>query len=122
MMEGGSTTLAAVPSESSAMAAGLLAAAVVGGLLCMVAGKLFCHRSYPETPSESDSAAAGVLRPPEPLLEVLATSAVAGKVAVDLPELLAATGAVAGSVRNRSCFILLFRAVCAAAEMCGAVL
>ncbi|QHN77538.1 uncharacterized protein DS421_19g653610 [Arachis hypogaea] len=81
MMEGGSTTLAAVPSESSAMAAGLLAAAVVGGLLCMVAGKLFCHRSYPETPSESDSAAAGVLRPPEPLLEVLATSAVAGKVA-----------------------------------------
>ncbi|QHO02304.1 uncharacterized protein DS421_13g422660 [Arachis hypogaea] len=61
------------------MAAGLLAAAVVGGLLCMVTEKPFCHRSCPETPSESDSAAAGVLRPPEPTPEVLATSAVAGK-------------------------------------------
>nr|XP_025678764.1 uncharacterized protein LOC112778683 [Arachis hypogaea] len=72
------------------MAAGLLVAAVVGGLLCMVAGKPSCHRSCPETPSESDSAAAGVLRPPEPPPEILATFAVA----VDPPELLAAAGAV----------------------------
>ncbi|QHN82351.1 uncharacterized protein DS421_20g695070 [Arachis hypogaea] len=77
------------------MAAGLLVAAVVGGLLCMVAGKPFCHRSCPETPSEFDSAAAGVLRPPEPPPEVLATSAVAGKVAVDPPEFPAAARVVA---------------------------
>ncbi|QHN77861.1 uncharacterized protein DS421_19g656510 [Arachis hypogaea] len=63
----------------------------------MVARKPFCHRSYPETPSESDSAAAGVLRPPEPPPEVLATSAVAGKVAVDPPEFLAAAGVVAAA-------------------------
>ncbi|QHN86091.1 uncharacterized protein DS421_16g542980 [Arachis hypogaea] len=62
----------------------------------MVTEKPFCHRSCPETPSESDSATAGVLRPPELPPEVLATSAVAGKVAVDLPELLAAAEAVAG--------------------------
>ena len=61
MVVGGSTALAAVPSESAAMAAGLLVVAVVGGLLCMVAEKPFCHRSCPETPSESDSTAAGVL-------------------------------------------------------------
>ncbi|QHO11746.1 uncharacterized protein DS421_15g500850 [Arachis hypogaea] len=41
---------------------------------------------------------------------------------VDPPELLAAAGAVPGPVRNCSCFVLLFRAVYAAAKMCGAVL
>ncbi|QHO38040.1 uncharacterized protein DS421_4g116870 [Arachis hypogaea] len=63
---GGSTTLATVPSESATVAVGLLVAAVVVGLLCMVAEKPFCHWSCPETPSKSDSTAAGVLRPPEP--------------------------------------------------------
>ncbi|QHN82734.1 uncharacterized protein DS421_20g698360 [Arachis hypogaea] len=63
----------------------------------MVTGKPFCHRSCPETPSESDSAAAGVLRPPEPPPEVLATSAVAEKVAVDPPEFLAAAEVVAAA-------------------------
>ncbi|QHO01442.1 uncharacterized protein DS421_13g415110 [Arachis hypogaea] len=56
----------------------------------MVTGKPSCHRSCPETPSESDSAAAGVLRPPEPPPEILATFAVV----VNPPELLAAAGAV----------------------------
>ncbi|QHO54233.1 uncharacterized protein DS421_2g54920 [Arachis hypogaea] len=64
---GGSTALAAVPSKSAAMAAGLLAAVV------------------------------GVLRPPEPPPELLATSVVAGKVAIDPPEFLAAAGAVAAA-------------------------
>ncbi|QHO53012.1 uncharacterized protein DS421_2g44190 [Arachis hypogaea] len=82
MVVGGSTALTAVPSESAAMSAGLLVVAVVGGLLCMVAEKPFCHRSYPKTPSESDSAVAEVLRSPKPPLELLATSVVAGKVAV----------------------------------------
>ncbi|QHN82352.1 uncharacterized protein DS421_20g695080 [Arachis hypogaea] len=65
----------------------------------MVAGKPFCHRSCPETPSESDSATAGVLRPPEPPPEVLATSVVAGKVAdkVDPPEFPATAGVVAAA-------------------------
>ncbi|QHN82733.1 uncharacterized protein DS421_20g698350 [Arachis hypogaea] len=63
----------------------------------MVAEKPFYHQSCPETPSESDSAAVGVLRPPKPLPEVLATSAVAGKVAVDPPEFLAAVGVVAAA-------------------------
>ncbi|XP_052115900.1 uncharacterized protein LOC107483674 isoform X1 [Arachis duranensis] len=97
---GGSTTLAAVPSESATMVVGLLVAAVAVGLLCMVAGKPFCHRSCPETPSESDSAVAGVLKPPEPPPELLATSVVAGKVAVflvDPPEFLAAARAVAAA-------------------------
>ncbi|QHO20404.1 uncharacterized protein DS421_11g337670 [Arachis hypogaea] len=40
----------------------------------------------------------------------------------DPPELLAAAGAVPGPVRNCSCFVLLLRAVYAAAKMCGAVL
>ncbi|QHO42165.1 uncharacterized protein DS421_5g151870 [Arachis hypogaea] len=40
----------------------------------------------------------------------------------DPPELLAAAGAVPGPVRIRSCFVLLFRVVYAAAKMCGAVL
>ncbi|XP_052109880.1 uncharacterized protein LOC127741463 [Arachis duranensis] len=97
MVVGGSTALAAVPSESAAMAADLLVAAVVGGLLCMVAEKPFCHRSCPETPSKSDSATAGVLRPPKSPSELLATSAIAGKVSVDPPEFLAADGAVAAT-------------------------
>ncbi|QHO07317.1 uncharacterized protein DS421_14g462610 [Arachis hypogaea] len=63
----------------------------------MVAKKPFCHRSCPETPSESDSAAAGVLRPPEPPPEVLATSAVAGNIFVDPPEFPAAAGVVAAA-------------------------
>ncbi|QHO53011.1 uncharacterized protein DS421_2g44180 [Arachis hypogaea] len=79
MVVGGSTTLAAVPSESVTMSTGLLVVAVIEGLLCMVAGKSFCHWSFPKTPSESDSAAAGVLRPPKLLPELLATSVVAGK-------------------------------------------
>ncbi|QHN77508.1 uncharacterized protein DS421_19g653310 [Arachis hypogaea] len=41
---------------------------------------------------------------------------------VDPPELLAAAGAAVGPVQNRSCFVLKFRAVYAAAKMCGAVL
>ncbi|QHO07496.1 uncharacterized protein DS421_14g464170 [Arachis hypogaea] len=52
-----------------------------------------------------------VLRLPGPPPELLATSAVAGKIAVDPPELLAAAGAVAGPVRNRSCFVLLIQVV-----------
>ncbi|QHO28430.1 uncharacterized protein DS421_7g216620 [Arachis hypogaea] len=41
---------------------------------------------------------------------------------VDPPELLAIAGVVPGPVRNRSYFVLLFRAVYAAAKVCGAVL
>ncbi|QHN85757.1 uncharacterized protein DS421_12g369430 [Arachis hypogaea] len=37
-------------------------------------------------------------------------------------EVASVAGAVPGPVRNRSCFVLLFRAVYAAAKMCGAVL
>ncbi|QHO38247.1 uncharacterized protein DS421_4g118690 [Arachis hypogaea] len=47
--------------------------------------------------------------PLEPPPELLATSAVAGKVAVDPPGLLAAAGAVAGAGLKCSCFVLLFR-------------
>ncbi|QHO24763.1 uncharacterized protein DS421_12g375090 [Arachis hypogaea] len=69
-----------------------------------------------------------LLWPPEPhrsfwpflLLETLLPSP--ENFAVDPPELLATTGAVAGSVRKRSCLIVLIRAVYAAAKMCGAVL
>ncbi|QHO53690.1 uncharacterized protein [Arachis hypogaea] len=68
------------------------------------------------------SAVARVLRPLEPPPELPATFAVTGKVSDDPPELLAAAGAVTGSVRNRSCFVLLFRVVYAVAKMCGAVL
>ncbi|QHN96405.1 uncharacterized protein DS421_18g618150 [Arachis hypogaea] len=41
---------------------------------------------------------------------------------VDPPELLAAARAAVGPVQNRSCFVLKFQAVYAAAKMCGAVL
>ncbi|QHN92157.1 uncharacterized protein DS421_17g581260 [Arachis hypogaea] len=61
-----------------------------------------------------------VLRLPGPPPKLLATAAVAGK--VDPPELLATAGAAVGPVQNRSCFVLKFRAVYAAAKMCGAVL
>ncbi|QHN92181.1 uncharacterized protein DS421_17g581480 [Arachis hypogaea] len=60
------------------------------------------------------------LRLPGPPPELLATSAVAEKIAVDLPELLAAAGAVAGPVRNRSCLIVLFRVAMVIANVTGA--
>ncbi|XP_020963988.1 uncharacterized protein LOC110265365 [Arachis ipaensis] len=61
-----------------------------------------------------------VLRLPGPSPELLATSAVAGKIAVDPPELLAAAGAVVGPVRNRSCLIVLFRVAMVIANVIGA--
>ncbi|QHN92629.1 uncharacterized protein DS421_17g585450 [Arachis hypogaea] len=48
-------------------------------------------------------------------IQAAAPAAVAG-------ELLAAAGAAVEPVQNRSCFVLKFRAVYAAAKMCGAVL
>ncbi|KAL4391477.1 uncharacterized protein [Arachis hypogaea] len=56
---------------------------------------------------------------PFPPLETLLLSP--ENFAVDPPEHLAAAGAVSGPVRNRSCFVLKFRADYAAANMCGAV-
>ncbi|QHO24555.1 uncharacterized protein DS421_12g373210 [Arachis hypogaea] len=61
-----------------------------------------------------------VLRLPGPPPELLATSAVAGKIAVDPPELLAAAEAVAGPVQNRSCLIVLFRVAMVIANVTGA--